>query len=187
MRLISMPRPAQLWVVWLVVVFGAMNVFGMPLESWRLPRDGETIDWETAQARQTPIERLLTTLRCGQDVARYFAYAEATLGRPYRAFFVQPPGGTASGSAHDWSRTVVPQRPLVPWRDFAVEYPPGVMIALLPPALVTDDEETYVRLFALEMEAALTLAVWFCMRTADRLRPGAGDAALARLRGFACG
>jgi hypothetical protein len=178
MRLPSIPRRTRLWLVWFLVVFGAMNVFGLPLDAWRLPNDTETIDWEAMLARQTPLERLLTKLRCDLDVERYFAYAEATLGRPYRAFFVQPPGSKGSGTERDWSRTVVPERPLVPWRDFAVEYPPGVMIALLPPALVTEDQGTYVRLFALEMEAALTLTVWLALRTADRLRPGAGDEAL---------
>ena len=53
-----------------------------------------------------------------------------------------------------------------------------MMAAALLPSLMTGDEDAYFRLFALEMEAALTLAVWLAARTADRLKPGAGDAAL---------
>jgi Glycosyltransferase family 87 len=178
MRIPPIPRRARLWLVWLLVVFGALNVFGPPLEAWRLPGDAETIDWNALPARQTQFERLMTTLRGFRDVERYFAYAEATLGRPYRADFVLAPGSAGSERPPDSMRIVTPQRPLVPWRDFTVEYPPGMMIAVLPPALVTRDAETYFRLFALEMEAALTLAVWLSLRTAERLRPGAGDGAL---------
>ena len=178
MRWLSISRRTRLWLVWFLVVFGALNVFGSPLIAWRRAGDAETIDWEALKARQTPFESRMTMLRGGLDVEQYFAYAEATLGRPYRADFVRAPGSAGSGDPPNTMRVAAPQRPLLPWRDFAVEYPPGMMIAVLPPALVAADEETYVRLFALEMEAALTLAVWLSLRTADRLRPGAGDDAL---------
>jgi hypothetical protein len=173
------PRRARLWLVWLLVAFGALNVFGPPLEAWRRPGDAEPIDWKALKERQTPIERVMTTLRDDGDVERYFAYAAATLGRPYAADFVRPAGAAQPERPPDPSRIATPGRPLVPWRDFAVEYRPAMMVAALLPAFFTNDEETYVRLFALEMEAALTLAVWLAVRTADRMRPGAGDAALA--------
>ncbi len=178
MRWLSISRRTRLWLVWFLVVFGALNVFGSPLVAWRRTGDAETIDWEALKARQTPFESRMTILRGGLDVEQYFAYAEATLGRPYRADFVRAPGSAGSGDPPNTMRVAAPQRPLLPWRDFAVEYPPGMIIAVLPPALVAASEETYVRLFALEMEAVLTLAVWLSLRTADRLRPGAGDDAL---------
>ena len=54
-----------------------------------------------------------------------------------------------------------------------------MMIPGLAPALVTSDGGAYFRLFNLEMEIALTFAAWLAVRTADRLRPGAGTEALA--------
>jgi len=171
-------RRARLWAIWLLVAFGAMNVFGPSLDAWRRADDPETISWGALRQRQNPLERMMTTLRDGGDIERYFAYAEATLGRPYSADFVRPAGGAGLEGPPDPRRIVVPPRPLVPWRDFTVEYPPGMMIAALGPALLTSDEGVYVRLFTLEMEAALTLAVWLAVRTADRLRGGAGADAL---------
>ena len=172
-------RRTRLWLVWLLVVFGALNVFGSALEAWRRPGDAGPTDWKALRQRQTPFERVMTTLRDDGDVERYFAYAEATFGRPYPADFVRAAGKAGPEGPPDPSRIATPDRPLVPWRDFAVEYPPGMMAAALLPALLTHDEETYVRLFALDMEAALTLAVWLAVRTAKRMRPGAGEAALA--------
>lgn len=168
-------RRARLWLVWLLIAFGALNLIGPPIEAWRRPGD----DWATARARQTPIERFLTTLRDDDDVQRYYAYAEAALGRPYVADYVRPADGEELEGQPDLSRTVAPNRPLVPWRDFSVEYPPAMMAVALLPALVARDAETYVRLFAIEMQAALTLAVWLAARTADRLKANAGEDTLA--------
>ncbi len=180
MRSLPIPRRARLWLVWLLVAFGAMNVFGSPIEAWRRTGDGAEIGWQALRARQTPVERLMTTLRDDGDVERYFAYAQATLGRPYGADFVRPAGKAGLEGVPDPTRIATPSRPLVPWRDFAVEYPPGMMAAALLPGILARDQETYLRLFAFEIEAALTLAVFLAVRTADRLRPGAGDAALVQ-------
>ncbi len=180
MRIRPIPRRARLWLVWLLVVFGAMNVFGPPLEAYRVAGDPADIGWKALRARQTSVERLLTTLRDDGDVERYFAYAQAALGRPYVADFVRPAGRTGLEGPPDAARIATPSRPLLPWRDFAVEYPPGMMAAALLPAFFASDEDRYFRLFALEMEAALTLAVWLAVGTADRLRPGSGDRALAQ-------
>ena len=80
------------------------------------------------------------------DVHRYFAYCNAALGRPFNSFYVrsyetwQDDFTTGKvGSLIDFP-TVVPSRPLVPYRDFLVEYPPGFFIAALPPALLTTNE-----------------------------------------------
>ena len=174
---LSIPtRRARLWLIWLLVVFGALNVFSPSLEAWRHADPARTL-----RQRQSVVERLMDTLCDDCDVRRYFAYAEATLGRPYAADFVRPSGAAVGDERRpDPSRIATPPRPLVPWRDFIVEYPPGVMIAALAPALVTSEEGTYVRLFNLEMEAALTLAVWLTVRTAERLRSAAGSDALVQ-------
>ncbi len=180
MRFLAVPRRTLLWLLWLTVVFGAMNVFGPSLGAWRRPADPPGVEWKELSERQTPLQRLMTRLRDDDDVDRYFAYAEATLGRPYAAGAIRPAGDTVGGSdARGPGGVETPARPLVPWRDFAVEYPPGMLAAALLPALATSDPDAYFRLFALAMEAALTLAVWLAVRTADRLEAGAGDGALA--------
>src|ERR1700730_1465721 len=91
------------------------------------------------------------------DVHRYFAYCSAVLGRPFKSFYVR--------SYETWQDdfiagrlrrpsdlpTVVPSRPLAPYRDFLVEYPPGFFLAALPPALLTADEGVFKVLFELWM------------------------------------
>lgn len=173
------PQPLRrLWLIWFLVAFGALNVFGPTLDEWRRVDDPASVDWAMLRQRQSVGERLLTALRDDGDVDRYFAYAEATLGRPYGADFVRPAGAAGPEGPPDPSHVATPKRPLLPWRDFTVEYPPGMMIAALAPALLTSDEDRYFRLFAIEMEAALTLAVWLAVRTAGRLRPDASAKAL---------
>ena len=174
--------PAQLralWLIWLLVAFGALNLYGPPLDAWRRPGDPATIDDKTLRQRQTVSELLMTKLRDSSDIQRYFEYAEATLGRPYAADFIVPLDKTEFDQREPKPRPLTtPARPLVPWRDFVVEYPPGMMLTALAPALVTSDADTYFRLFTLEAEAALTLAVWLAVKTAARLRPSAAPHAL---------
>jgi Glycosyltransferase family 87 len=179
MRLLPTNRRARLWLIWFFVVFGLMNVFGATIDAWRRADDPQGIGWEELRQRQSGVGRVLTTLRDDGDIERYFAYAQATFGRPYPADFVRPAGTAGEEGPPDTVRIVTPPRPLVPWRDFTVEYPPAMMIAALAPALVTGDPDTYFRLFSLEMEAVLTLAVLLAVRTADRLKPGSGSEALA--------
>ena len=141
MRALPTFRRTSLWLIWLFVAFGVLNV----------------------------------SVRDDEDIQRYFAYAEATLGRPYPADLVRSPDQAGVEGAPDPSRMATPAQPLVPWRDFFVEYPPAMMVPALAPALVTSNGDAYFYLFSLEMEGVLTLAVWLAVRTADRLSPGAGS------------
>jgi hypothetical protein len=109
------------------------------------------------------------------DVRRYFAYAQAALGRPYQSYFVR--------TADEWRRsfavaepyrpddlpTISPYHPLVPYRDYLVEYPPGFFLVSLAPALLTHQADTYVFLFQTLMAGALTAALLFAARTVRRL------------------
>jgi hypothetical protein len=98
------------------------------------------------------------------DMYRLAAYAQATLGRPYLSYFVRPrvawDASFARGVQEDPDRTPVvdPHRPLRPYRDFFVEYPPGAFLAFIPPALVTRTPDGYALAFKVEM-AALWLFV----------------------------
>jgi len=112
------------------------------------------------------------------DIRRAFAYARATLGQPYSTFYVRTAAGWHEAFAHGelgqperWPEAI-PPAPLVPWRDFLVEYPPGFFLAALPPALLARTAEGYRALFVLEMAACALAGLWM----AERLRRRATDA-----------
>ena len=151
-----------LWALWALVAFGWLN-----LQAW--PEAGVA----PASKPAPGLAGLLTLMRDDGDTRRYFAYAEAMLGRPYDGYFVRPAAAAADTSAgrHE---LVTPPTPLRPWRDFEIEYPPGVLAVALPPAWLTDDFPTYHLLFGLEMELLLTLAIALAVRTADRFDPALG-------------
>jgi hypothetical protein len=175
MRAPPTTRRTRLWLIWLFVAFGVLNVFSPSPDAWWRADNSAT-----PGRRVTGLEWLLGTLRNDGDIDRYFAYAGATLGRPYAADLVHSPDRVGHEGEPDLNSIATPARPLVPWRDFFVEYPPGMMIPALAPALITSDGNTYFWLFNLEMELALTLAVWLAVRTTDRLSPGAGSDALVQ-------
>src|SRR5205085_722315 len=73
------------------------------------------------------------------DLRRYLAYADAALGRPHHGFYVRSMdtwlASFSSNYESDDSKapTSVPSdRPLVPYRDYAVEYPPGFFLLAVP-------------------------------------------------------
>ena len=106
------------------------------------------------------------------DLERYFAYANAALGRPYQSFYVRP--------AAEWRRvfdrgdrqrasdlpTLRPARRLVPYRDFLVEYPPGFFLVSIPPALVATSAHGYAIAFGVFMALLLLSSVAVCAAVA---------------------
>ena len=114
-----------------------------------------------------------------QDVRRYFAYSSAVLGRPYTTFYVRSAeawrdafSAEAISGVRENQRDfaiVTPSRRLTPYRDFAIEYPPGFFLATLPPALVTRDEWTCAALFETSMVTLMVAALWLCVPIARHL------------------
>ncbi len=108
------------------------------------------------------------------DIARYFAYCRATLGRPYRAYYVRTlsewQGAFALGETDpEAGPTRVPDAPLLPYRDFLVEYPPGFFLWAMPPALVVQSVDSYRLLFSSAMALLLTVALIVALRLAPLL------------------
>ncbi|MBT9584523.1 DUF2029 domain-containing protein [bacterium] len=167
-----MSRQAKLWALWSLVVFGLFN-FGLNHEARK-----ETL----ASAQRTPLD-WLRLARCyltdDYDVQIYLAYCNASLGRAYPPALVRP--------FEDWVTTGFaqpveepegwPVQPggarLMPYRDFLVEYPPGLFLFAMPPALLSADLDVYRTLFSCLMGICLSLAVRLCqtdLQPADRER-----------------
>ena len=169
-------RLALYSAAWMGVVFVLFN-------SCASHRDAMTVWSEYKRgALSLSSENVLRAVRAGGtddgDVARYLAYANALLGRPYQDYFIR---GVVGWQQDDRARLagpdprdphitppVVPAAPLVPWRDFSVEYPPGFFLFTLPIALATEDLDAYCVLFSLQMALLLTGARAACVALARR-------------------
>ena len=171
-----MSSRSWLWLCWFVLAFGVLNVYGPPPED-RLQQDVSSSASEPSKLKAA-FDVFLTLQRGGQDAERYFAYANALLGRPYSPQYVLPTEDARGLATPSGDRLVQAARPLLPWRDFSVEYPPGMLLSAVVPALFTTNFETYFLLFCIEMEVMLTIAVALAVWTADALTPGAGRRAL---------
>jgi Glycosyltransferase family 87 len=165
-----------LWLCWLALVFGIFNVYGRPIESFRTASDPNSISIDALQRRLSTLDRVLIDLRDDPSVRFYNSIAQATVGGPYQPRYVHPfeeqtKFGVKSGANdHDISTNkgesfVTPNHSLRPWRDFFLEYPPGMLVTILLPAILTKDRSIYFTIFNLEMEAMLTLAVYLSYRT----------------------
>ncbi len=169
------------WALWLVVVFGVTNCFGPNLDHVMTPQDQGIMSDDQLMGRLSTFERFRYHFRDDDDSTRYFAYANAILGRPYQKYYIRDLAGWRRDelrvTAADYG-IVAPARPLVPWRDFFVEYPPAMLPIIMLPALATTDFEIYHRLFCLEMDVLLTLALAFAVALTRRLRPGEESATI---------
>jgi hypothetical protein len=78
------------------------------------------------------------------------------------AMFAQLPPTKKSGSSgliiyHQAGEAIL--RGKIPYRDFFIEYPPGSLLAFLPPALFSSNRVAYTELFAIEMGLAVVGAL----------------------------
>ena len=143
MGALSLSRRARLWLVWLLVVFGALNVFGPPIDATRRADDPPSIGWKALQ-------RASDRFRKG-DEARCATTATSNAISLMRKLDLRPPlyRGFRPARRQNRPRKARPTRygswrrsaRFAPWRDFAVEYPPGMMAAALLPSLMTGDED----------------------------------------------
>lgn len=173
----SPPRRGLAWVVWFAVVLGLFNSCAGHVES----RD--TGQWLLAGGwAPTPATGIRALRAIGSDdgdIQRYHAYANAVLGLPYQATFVRPLEGwkveerqiDPKADAIDPAEVppVAPARPLVPYRDFLVEYPPGFFLFAIPPAILARGIDSYFFLFSSLMGLLLTAAVAFLWDASRRM------------------
>ncbi len=57
----------------------------------------------------------------------------------------------------------------IPYRDFFIEYPPGSLLAFIPPALFSDETPAFIDLFSAEMALVLVASLVLVSLTARRL------------------
>jgi hypothetical protein len=174
-----MSARSWLWICWFALAFGAMNVYG-PSEVEYSPPGDQPLSVDQRPQHRTTLGGILYVQREGEDVDLYFSYANALLGRPFVAKYVRLTDEGKSAAEKVAADVVLPTRPLWPWRDFLVEYPPAMLVPALIPALWTSNVDVYFLLFSLEMEAMLTFAVFLAVSTADALTPGSGRRAIAQ-------
>ncbi|MGO9428913.1 hypothetical protein, partial [Rhodoblastus sp.] len=129
----------KLWTIWCLLVFGLFNLYGPSLSSYRTPDDPPEVPGRTVALRLDTLQMLGVLARNDGDTARYFSYANAMLGRPYSSFYVRKmEDWTVAASAEEPNAgafaIVTPERPLLPWRDFSMEYPPAMAVFALLPA-----------------------------------------------------
>lgn len=173
------PRSPWPWVGWVLVTFVFWNSCASHADSrWS---DGRLSRGDYPHTLAFAVAALRGAGTDDGDLSRYLAYANATLGRPYQAFYVRPlegwigPQPEATGADPDDPRQTPPlrpDRPLVPYRDFSIEYPPGFLLLAVPPALLASDLDGYRLVFSLWMALLLTAALLVVVRIGRALRPG---------------
>src|SRR5215211_5929607 len=88
------------------------------------------------------------------------------------AMYAQLPATNKQGSAglkiyHHAGEAIL--RGKIPYRDFFIEYPPGSLLAFVPPALFSSNRVDYTTLFAIEMALTAVAALILTALTARRL------------------
>ncbi len=168
---------------WAIVFWLLSMLVGQGLGAGWDMRSQVEKDWSEHRLTLSPYDiwRSVRTFLCdNDDIRRYYAYTNALLGKPYYRYYVK-----TSESWRDEFKIgktlnskdvslVVPEKPLVPYRDYLVEYPPGVFLVTVPPALLLpngDYGDAYVKLFIAEMAVLLAAATVLALRLRRPLTP----------------
>jgi hypothetical protein len=88
------------------------------------------------------------------------------------AMYAKLPSTKKEGSAglkiyHHTGEAIL--RGQIPYRDFFIEYPPGSLLAFVPPALFSSNRGAYAALFAIEMALVVVVALVLIALAARRL------------------
>jgi hypothetical protein len=174
----ALAHGSRAWIGWLVVTLGLWNSCSSHEES-----RASDAALSSGNYPVTPAFAVAALRGAGTDdtdMARYLAYANATLGRPYRSYYVRPvegwagpaPGETRGADSDDPTQSVmnVPEHRLVPYRDFSVEYPPGFLLLALAPALLGVGLDGYRLVFSLLMGLLLGCALLVTVYSGRLLR-----------------
>jgi Glycosyltransferase family 87 len=173
----SLGRRVVPWYAWFAVVFVLFNSCAGHRETW------ETGEWLNRGPITVGPSLAIRALRaaCNDDgnINRYLAYADAVLGRPYQAYYVRPMEvwkAEPIDEAKDYNDPSVvapvrPTAPVVPYRDFSVEYPPGFFPVAMLPVILSSDMDVYRAAFSVWMAILLTLSLWLMVKTALEVAP----------------
>ncbi len=172
------------WVAWSCVLFLLYNAGGPHADVHANNEVFRTLTFTPTTANIVRILRAPFT--DDGDILRYFAYANAALGRRYQKFYIRSSAewlaefqASPKEIDTDAAGFVDPLAPLVPYQDYVVEYPPGLFLIAVPLALLTHDQDVFRVLFGSAMALLLTLALVLCLRIA-RLLPMRRDETLVR-------
>jgi glycosyl transferase family 87 len=159
---------APAWIAFVAITFGVLNA-GIGHEAER------ELEHKTSLDAGDVIDGVRMLYTDSGDPRRYFAYGRAVLGRPYSGYFVRSAAGWRREFDEGRERDpdlfpdLVPAQPLVPYRDFAVEYPPLIFPIFVPLAAAIDDADGFRFAFGVEMALVLALALRLGLRLARRL------------------
>jgi hypothetical protein len=168
------------WLLWFAVVLGLFNI-GLPHD--RLREVQRALDHGQ---RPSAVDAVRAYYTNDGDLWRYYAYAQATLGRPYPSYFVRPAAewrkayASAEPYQPDEWPVVTPSAPFVPYRDFLVEYPLGFLLLALPLAALFDHVRAFTLAFQCSMALALSLALVLAARAVAATVPGQRQPSLAK-------
>ncbi|MSP62363.1 MAG: DUF2029 domain-containing protein [Myxococcales bacterium] len=181
----SVARRVGPWLAWCFVVFVVGNSFATHDEQRQTDLEHSRPTWHWS-ARNI-VREIRTYGTDDGDILRYFAYCNAALGRPHSGYFVRTTDEWLAAFAASDEVALgamplrVPDRPLVPYRDYLVEYPPGFFLWALPLAALVESAAAYSLLFSVWMGVLLTVAIVFCRRIARRLDGSGADRLSNRL------
>jgi hypothetical protein len=156
------------WLSWSAVVFVVFGVFNLGLSHERLKEVESSLDQGGSVSVCDAVRAYVTN---DGDLRRYFAYTQAALGRPYQSYYVRTGPAWrqafASGEPYrpDQWPVVTSAGALVPYRDFAVEYPPGFFLMALPLGWLFRTAGSFGLAFQSLMAFALSAALCLTART----------------------